>query len=102
MAKYNAANHTIETDTGELLATLSNSVRADKAFEIADFWGADNTGDLEAEIIDLKAEIDAIESDEEDLIEANDKIEGLKAELSDAKERIAELEALLAEKGDAQ
>ena len=55
MAKYNAANHTIESDTGELLATLTPAVRSDEGFTIADNWGESATKELRDQIEDLDA-----------------------------------------------
>lgn len=38
MAKYNAAKHTIESDEGRTLATLTVEVETSQAWEIADGW----------------------------------------------------------------
>lgn len=106
MAKYNAAKHTIETDAGELLATLTHSVRADDGFKIADNWGDSVTKDLRDQIEDLDAEIGRIESKNDEL---RDEIrdperenERLEKENDEATDRIEELEAKLNEKEDAQ
>ena len=110
MAKYNAAKHTIESDTGELLAKLSDSVRADKAFDIADAF--DGTT-FRQEIEGLKEENAALElSEREARNETASKVRQItrldlentkqRTEISTLLDRITELEALLAEKGDAQ
>lgn len=97
MAKYNAARHTIESDDGSItLATLHPSVRADKGFDIADWWCGDNE-----EMENLQGEIDNLsddrhqmrgrmESAESQLYKAEDK-------LSEARARIEELETELAD-----
>ena len=106
MAKYNAAKHTIETDTGELLATLTHSVRADEGFTIADNWGDSVTKELRDQIEDLDAEIGRIEYKNDEL---RDEIRDLERENNrlakvngEATDRIEELEAKLNKKGDAQ
>lgn len=93
MAKYNAAKHTIESDDGRTtLATLHFSVRADKGFEIADWWG----GDSEAMEV-LNEELSILQSDkwnaEGRLDHAASQLHKAEDKLSDAKARIEELEA---------
>ena len=106
MAKYNAAKHTIETDTGELLAALTHSVRADEAFTIADNWGDSATKELRDQIEDLDAEIGRIESKNDELRDEIRDLERenkrLEKENDEATDRIEELEAKLNEKEDAQ
>ena len=106
MAKYNAAKHTIETDTGELLATLTPAVRSDEGFTIADNWGDSATKELREQIEDLDAEIAEVEEKNDEL---RDEIrdlerekERLEKENNEATDRIEELEAELNAKEDAQ
>ena len=106
MAKYNAANHIIETDTGELLATLTTSVRADEAFTVADNWGDSATKELRDQIEDLDAEIGRIKSKNDELRDEIRDLERentrLEKENDEATDRIEELESKLNEKEDAQ
>lgn len=99
MAKYNAAKHTIETDTGELLATLTHSVRADEAFTVADNWGDSATKELRDQIEDIDAEIDELRDEIRDLKRENERLE---KENDEATDRIEELESKINEKEDAQ
>lgn len=102
MAKYNAAKHTIESDDGRTLATLTPLVETSQAWELADWWGGDN------EVMEvLNEELRLTERDKwnaEWRVDAAES-ERYKAEdkLSVAQARIEELEAEIAtlkEKGD--
>lgn len=100
MAKYNAAKHTIETESGELLATLSDSIRADEAWVIADNWGSAAHNALHEEIEDLGCSLSKVQ---QKLDDAKDKIQELKEELTEARSKIRELQEQPAnEKGAAQ
>lgn len=101
MAKYNAAKHTIESDDGSIpLATLHPSVRADKGFEIADWWGGDNEvmevlneelRIIEADKWNAEGRADYAESErykvESKLDAALVRIDDLETELADLKEK---------------
>ncbi len=99
MAIYNAANHTIESDDGQtLLARLTPAVRAEQAFEIADYWGGHSK-----EIDKLNSELRSKESDRRNA-EANeqhaiDENRRLNDQLDEARDRIKQLEAELEQKG---
>ncbi len=106
MEKYNAANHTIESDTGELLATLTPAVRSDEGFTIADNWGESATKELRDQIEDLDAEIARVKSKNDELRDEIRDLEDDKARLEKENtglaDRIEELEAELNAKEDAQ
>lgn len=58
---YNAARHTIETATGQTLATLSGLVSTEDGFRIADSWGEvslrQDLDDAEDEIFELEEKL---------------------------------------------
>ena len=101
MAKYNAAKHTIESDDGSItLATLHPSVRADKGFEIADWWCGDNEvmevlneelRIIEADKWNAEGRADNAESErykvENKLDAALARVDELETELADLKEK---------------
>lgn len=95
MAKYNAAKHSIESDDGRTtLATLHSSVRADKGFEIADWWGGDY-----AELDELHTELANSYSEKWDMRDRvaslDEDLRNARADLESERIRVADLEAEL-------
>lgn len=62
---YNAARHTIETATGQTLATLSGLVSTEDGFQIADSWGE---GSLRQDLDDAEDEIFELEEKLKDAV----------------------------------
>jgi len=82
--KYNAVNHTIETDAGEFRARLTGEVSAETGFAIADAWselGQPTADEIEYEALLAKAEDerDGLWLDVERLKEAMEKVDVLLA-----------------------
>jgi chromosome segregation ATPase len=81
MAKYNASKHTIESDDGRTLATLTTHVETAQAWEVADWWGGNN-----AELEQLNSEVANASFN---LDKARERTEYAERELSCAKEEVA-------------
>ena len=62
---YHAARHTIETATGQTLATLSGLVSTEDGFQIADSWGE---GSLRQDLDDAEDEIFELEEKLKDAV----------------------------------
>jgi hypothetical protein len=81
---YNASTHSLEENNGELIAIFSQNVRADKAFEIADYLDQkDYYFGLEGELEGCHETIDEFQDDIRDLKQEKEDLQSQVDKLDD-------------------